>query len=94
VFFSASQLKNPKGRRYALNWVYECLLLKIKIRRAYEHLRAHDILALPSVSTLSRYIRQIKSGYRFQQATFDCLKEKSKELAPEDQRGNCCFHTG
>lgn len=86
--FAASRVKGTKGRRYPLNFIYECLLLRIKGPKVYEHIRAHNILPLPSINTLRRYIRNIKGSYGFQQATFDCLKEKSKDMAPEDRRGN------
>lgn len=37
--FAAAKLKDPKGNRYSINWIYECLLVKIKSRKVYEHLR-------------------------------------------------------
>ncbi|XP_046405740.1 uncharacterized protein LOC124170811 [Ischnura elegans] len=53
--FESSKRVNSKGRRYTNNWVYECILLRIKSPKAYEHLRSHGILALPSAQTLRRY---------------------------------------
>ncbi|XP_046407832.1 uncharacterized protein LOC124172439 [Ischnura elegans] len=72
--FAAPQPKNPKNRRYTLSWVYECLLLRIKSRKAYEHLRKSNILCLPGANTLSRYIRNVKGAYGFQGAIFPLLK--------------------
>ncbi|XP_046407691.1 uncharacterized protein LOC124172298 [Ischnura elegans] len=85
--FAAPQLKNPKNRRYTLSWVHECLLLRIKSRKAYEHLRKNNILRLPGANTLSRYIRNVKGAYGFQGAIFHCLKEKAEGLAAEERRG-------
>ncbi|XP_046407963.1 uncharacterized protein LOC124172564 [Ischnura elegans] len=78
--FAAPQLKNPKNRRYTLSWVYECLLIRIKSRKAYEHLRKNNILCLPGANTLSRYIRNVKGAYGFQGAIFHCLTHHRPRL--------------
>ncbi|XP_039306730.1 uncharacterized protein LOC113005133 [Solenopsis invicta] len=73
--------------RYTTQWVYECLLLRIKSKKTYEHLRSHNILALPCRDTLSRYIEAIKGCYGFEEKTFKLLKEKSAKMEPSDVRG-------
>lgn len=49
----AGQCKK-KGNRYTLDWVYSCILMKIKSTKLYNHMRENNILPLPSPSTLSR----------------------------------------
>ncbi|XP_076301975.1 uncharacterized protein LOC143220123 [Lasioglossum baleicum] len=47
--FAAAKCKNKKGMRYAIEWIYECILLRIKSTKTYNHLRSRNILTLPSV---------------------------------------------
>ena len=54
---AASKIKSKKGMRYTTQWVYECLLLRIKSKKTYNHLRNHNILTLPCIDTLNRYIQ-------------------------------------
>ncbi|XP_071642320.1 uncharacterized protein [Temnothorax longispinosus] len=84
---TASKAKNNKGMRYTTQWVYECLLLRIKSKKTYNHLRNHNILTLPCIDTLNRYIQAIKGCYDFQENTFKMLKEKSAKMEPSDVRG-------
>lgn len=80
-----------KGVRYTKQWIYECLLMRIKNRKLYEHLRSRNILALPHVDTLHKYIRKTDSAYGFNDATFQCLKEKSNQLSIVERRGIFLF---
>lgn len=52
----AAQVTNKHATRYTAEWVYQCLLLKIKSSSAYHYLRRHNIMALPSPSTLYRLV--------------------------------------
>ncbi|KAM7284244.1 hypothetical protein ISCGN_001341 [Ixodes scapularis] len=67
--FSAAKKRGLKGNTYSKDWVLECILMKMKSARLYEHLRKHDIISLPSKSTLKRYLRIYKSGYGFNHKT-------------------------
>ncbi|OXU20161.1 hypothetical protein TSAR_000280 [Trichomalopsis sarcophagae] len=58
--FNASKIEDQKGIRYTTQWIYECLLLRIKSRKTYNHLRTHNILCLPSWETLNRYLKHLK----------------------------------
>lgn len=35
--FAAAKKKKIKGSRYTLNWIYECLLIRIKSKKVYYH---------------------------------------------------------
>ena len=87
--FKASQCEDSKGMRYTTQWIYECLLLRIKSKKAYEHLRKRRILVLPSISTLSRYMKRIGGSYGFQSNLFKIIAEKCKEMKPDELRGTC-----
>lgn len=84
----ASKVSRANGRRYTLNWIYECILIRIKSRKTYEHLRIHGILPLPTIETLQKYLLHTKGVYGFQSSTFASLKEKSFHMKPEERRGN------
>lgn len=87
AILAASKVKSDRGRRYETEWVYECLLLRIKSKKAYNHLRKRNILALPSIQTLNRYTRFIKSRYGFQENVFRGVKEKTKNMLSQDTHG-------
>lgn len=85
--FAAMQCRSSNGIRYMMQWVLECLLLRIKSKKAYTHLRKHKILTLPSVQTLNKYLKVVKGAYGFQQAVFEALKIKTASMSLEDVRG-------
>ncbi|XP_043267642.1 uncharacterized protein [Venturia canescens] len=79
---------NRKGRRYAIEWMYECLLMRIKNSGLYDHIREREILPLPCRETLSRYIRRISSSaYEFQTAIFEGMKMKGSSMESNEKRG-------
>lgn len=83
----ASKVKNTRGMRYNRQWVYECVLLRIKSKKAYKHLRKHKILALPSLQTLERCLKRIKSAYGFQENVFLALKFKTTRMNVTETHG-------
>lgn len=86
--FEASKKKSPSGRRYTLEWVYECMLMRIKSPSLYQHIREHEILPLPCNSTIRGYLRHYSGAYGFNPSTMKMLKEKSRDMAPEKRRGS------
>lgn len=85
--FKRSAIKNSKNMRYSTIWVYNCLLLRIKSRSTYEHLRKVNMLPLPCIRTLNQYIRRIKGCYEFQKVIFDLLKKKASAMDISERRG-------
>lgn len=85
---SAAKCQTSKGVRYTRKFIYECILLKIKSRKAYKHLLKRKLLQLPSLSTISRYIKNMKSSFGFNNSLFTALKKKSENMLLEDRRGN------
>ncbi|XP_074113767.1 uncharacterized protein LOC141536884 isoform X3 [Cotesia typhae] len=86
--FEAAKKRNAKGRRYTLEWIYECILIRLKSRNTYQFLRQRNILPLPSIDTLNKFIRKIScSAYGFQPATFSGLKERCEIMEKGERRG-------
>ncbi|XP_043477524.1 uncharacterized protein LOC122508313 isoform X2 [Leptopilina heterotoma] len=54
--FKPSQYKNTHSMRYTTQWIYECILLRIKSKKLYRQLRRDKILTLPSPTTLGRNV--------------------------------------
>lgn len=76
--FAAAKFNNKKNVTYSNEWVYECILLRIKSKKTYNHLRSHNILALPTIETVNRYIKIIKDCYGFQMSILEILKKKQQ----------------
>lgn len=83
----AAKAKTLNGCRYTRKWIYECLLLKIKSTATYNHLRNHKILALPSITTLRRYLRNMKPQYGFQDQVFNVMRKKANHMPMAERRG-------
>lgn len=79
---------DKRGLRYTNRWILECLLLRIKSRKAYQHLRNHNILAVPTIETLNTYIKNMQPRYGFDPQLFTMLRKKSEAMKPEERRGN------
>lgn len=61
-----------KPIRYQANWLLECLILRIKSPKAYDHLR-QGLLALPHPDTLRRLIRGIPGKFGLNQFSIDSI---------------------
>ncbi|KAH6920170.1 hypothetical protein HPB50_028842 [Hyalomma asiaticum] len=85
--FSAAKKKSSKGNVFSKNWILECILMKMKSARLYEHIRKHNIISLPSKSTLKRYLRLYKSGYGFSHKVLSQLKKKTRHISSFQRRG-------
>ncbi|KAK3932004.1 Transposable element P transposase [Frankliniella fusca] len=64
--FAGSKRKGPSGRRYTAEWIYECMLMRIKDKKLYYHIRDNEILVLPAVSTINGYLKHYGGAYGFQ----------------------------
>lgn len=82
------KVDSKNGMRYTKRYILECLLLSIKSRKGYLHLRSHNILPLPTPSTLRKYLKNMKAQYGFDLSVFKMLKLKSENMKPEERRGD------
>ena len=77
--------------RHETQWVYECLLLRVKSRKAYGHLQRRRIFVLPDINTLNRYILKMRGCYGLQRSVFKLMKEKTSHMKAIEERGK--LHT-
>lgn len=80
TIFNAAKCKSSKGRRYSLEWVYECLLMRIKGPKLYRKMRKEN--------KLGRYIKKLHTAYGFQENTFQVMKEKAQDFSLAERHGN------
>ena len=71
-----ASIRSARGMRYDEKWLLSCILLRIKSPKAYSHLRDHQILSLPSRSTLQRYMDIVRAECGVSQECLNLLKEK------------------
>lgn len=90
ICFKACSAQSGHGIRYTTNWVYECVLMKIKSPALYQKIYREKILPVPSTVTLRRYIKKLKPAYGFQTSTFKMLEEKTKHMKSVECHGNFC----
>ncbi|XP_023244756.1 uncharacterized protein LOC111642617 [Centruroides sculpturatus] len=87
----ACHIKSKKGMRYDINWLLDCLLLKIRSPSLYEFLRNNDYLPLPCQSTLHQYIRGINAKFGFDEDLFVVLKTKLETIPQTERQGVLIF---
>lgn len=63
--FQAVHRKLARGMKYNPDWLLECIIMRMKSSRLYEHVRKEGILMLPSRTCLKVYIWKYKSGFGF-----------------------------
>lgn len=61
--------------RYSNQWVLECLIMKMKSAKLYEHLSKEKILALPSKTTLQKYLKCYKTGFGFSEKVLHVISQ-------------------
>ncbi|KAH9377962.1 hypothetical protein HPB48_015074 [Haemaphysalis longicornis] len=79
---SAARFENKKSRRYTEGWLLMCLLLHIRSPAAYSFLRGNDVLPLPCVTTIRRYLSLVRAKCGFDSRFFAAVK---KELATKNE---------
>ncbi|XP_037572457.2 uncharacterized protein LOC119454742 isoform X2 [Dermacentor silvarum] len=84
--FSAAKVRS-KGTRYSKKWVLECIIMKMKSPKLYEHLRKNQIMCLPSRSTLKRYLASYRSTFGFNSKVLRQLKAKTVGIDPFRRHG-------
>ena len=71
--------------RYDLKWIYECILLRIKSKKASKHLYKKKLLPLPS--SIRRYLGKMESAFGFDIKLFNCMILKGLGLDASQRRG-------
>lgn len=78
--FAAAKRKSTKGMKYESEWALECLIMSMKSPRLYEHIRKNNIMALPSRTSLRRYLKRYRSGFGLSEKVFAAVAEKTKSM--------------
>ncbi|KAH6935880.1 hypothetical protein HPB50_011322 [Hyalomma asiaticum] len=73
------------------NWILECVLLRMRRPKLYEHLQKQKILVLPSPTCLLRYVRNFKSGFGFNDSVFQALSAKTESMDVCSRHGGIIF---
>jgi hypothetical protein len=68
-----SECQEKQGIRYDTEWLFQCLLLRVKSPKGYDHLRENGILPLPSHSTIQRLIRGIPGSFGLNDFSIDAI---------------------
>ncbi|KAL1438691.1 hypothetical protein MTO96_047882 [Rhipicephalus appendiculatus] len=77
--------------RYKKEWLYDCLLLKVKSTAVYTFLHENNFLPLPHPRTLYSCLKNLKAGFGFDENLFDILKDKVEKIAERQRRGVLMF---
>ena len=75
-----SKYGNIKSMKFDAGFVMQCVLLRIKSKATYLHLKKEKILPLPSLATLRRYISCMPCSFGINQWALDAI---GKALANE-----------
>lgn len=85
---NASRCVKNKGRKYTVEWLLHCILLRI---RSPNFLRDNGILPLPSRSTIYRYLRTVNVKCGFNKDFFKALRKKLSTLPLISRHGVLLF---
>lgn len=83
------QAKSARGMRYDHRWILACILLRIKSPKAYEHLRDHSFLALPTRRTLGQYIDVVNAETGIAEDVIKLISQRVNSAA--ERRGVLMF---
>lgn len=84
---SAAKCTTKKNRRYTDSWLLLCLLLHIRSSATYAFLRNNDILPLPCVSTVGKYISMMGLKCGLDAKFFKAFATKMASKRPMERRG-------
>ncbi|XP_072141043.1 uncharacterized protein [Dermacentor andersoni] len=85
--FLAARRKSHKGMRYNDEWIVECMMMKMRSPKLYEHLRRETIMVLPGRTCLQRYLQRFKGGFGLSANIFNALTEKTKAMDVYSRHG-------
>lgn len=72
-------------------WVLECILMRMKSLQLYEHIRKHEIMALPSKTCLDKHLQGFNSTFGFNPKVFSALEQKTKDMDEFSLHGGLVF---
>ncbi|KAH9382660.1 hypothetical protein HPB48_023214 [Haemaphysalis longicornis] len=78
--FKAAKRKAVKGMTYSKEWILQCLIMRMKGPKLYEHMRRQKILVLPSKVTLQKYLRSYRTGFGFSEKVLSMVQRKTSTM--------------
>lgn len=85
--FLGARRKSLKGMTYEDEWVVECVMMRMRSPKLYEHLRKQKIMILPGRSCLQKYLQRFKGGFGLNPKVFAALNEKTKTMDAFSRHG-------
>lgn len=85
--FVAARRKSHKGMQYNDEWIVECIMMKMRSPKLYEHLRKEAIMVLPGRTCLRRYLQRFEGGFGLSANIFNALTEKTKTMDVYSRHG-------
>lgn len=89
--FEAASRKSSRGMTYNKLWVLECVLMRMKSPQLYEHIRKHQIMALPSKSCLKKHMQGFKVHFVSTRRCFQPSSKKTKDMDEFSVHGRLVF---
>ena len=83
----AAKHHNKKSRRYKTEWIYECLIMRIKAPGLYNKLMEENKIASPSPRTLQRYMTALRPAFGFQENVFSMMANKAAHMPKAERHG-------
>lgn len=77
--------------RYEAEWLLECLLLRVKSKAAYKHIRDSGMLPLPSLETLRKLIGGLSCHFGFNDMALEAIGKAFANMPEKDRLGSLSF---
>lgn len=74
--------------KYEVEWLLECLQIRIKSPAVYEHLRMNNILPLPCKDTLRKLTTGLCTEFGFNEFALECIKNDLKNKSLPERYGS------
>ncbi|XP_049516258.1 uncharacterized protein LOC125942151 [Dermacentor silvarum] len=89
--FEVARRKSSRGMLYDKLWILECILMRMQSPKLYEHVRRHEIMALPSKSCLDKHMQRFKGAFGFNTTVLAALREKTLNMDKFSLHGGLVF---
>ncbi|KAH9372048.1 hypothetical protein HPB48_020497 [Haemaphysalis longicornis] len=71
----AAKRKAVRGMTYSKEWILECMIMRMKEPKLYEHMRRQKILVLRSKVTLRKYFKSYRTGFEFSEEVLRLIQD-------------------
>ncbi|XP_045036895.1 uncharacterized protein LOC123477577 [Daphnia magna] len=80
--------KHCRDMRYDVEWLLECLLIRVKSPATYEHLRINNIIPLPCKDTLRKMTSSLACEFGFNDFAIECIRKHFKNKSLTERYGS------